>query len=26
VVIPGADHFFHHRLTGLKQLLLRELR
>ena len=26
VVIPGADHFFHRRLTGLKQLLLRELR
>jgi alpha/beta superfamily hydrolase len=26
VVIPGADHFFHRRLTGLKQLLVRELR
>jgi alpha/beta superfamily hydrolase len=26
VVIPGADHFFHHRLTVIKQLLLRELR
>jgi alpha/beta superfamily hydrolase len=26
VVIPGADHFFHRKLTGLKQLLLRELR
>lgn len=26
VVIPGADHFFHHKLTGLKQLLMRELR
>jgi alpha/beta superfamily hydrolase len=26
VVYPGADHFFHRRLTGLKQLLLRELR
>ncbi len=26
VVIPGADHFFHRKLTGLKQLLVRELR
>ncbi|MEI6545500.1 MAG: alpha/beta hydrolase [Burkholderiales bacterium] len=26
VVIPGADHFFHHRLTVIKQLLLREMR
>jgi alpha/beta superfamily hydrolase len=26
VVIPGADHFFHHRLTVIKQLMLRELR
>ena len=26
IVVPGADHFFHRRLTGLKQLLLRELR
>lgn len=26
IVIPGADHFFHRKLTGLKQLLLRELR
>lgn len=26
VVIPGADHFFHHRLTTIKQLLLREMR
>ncbi|MFM1990796.1 MAG: hypothetical protein RJA99_3753 [Pseudomonadota bacterium] len=26
IVIPGADHFFHRRLTGLKQLLVRELR
>jgi alpha/beta superfamily hydrolase len=26
VVIPGADHFFHRKLTGLKQLLMRELR
>jgi alpha/beta superfamily hydrolase len=26
VVLPGADHFFHRRLTGLKQLLQRELR
>jgi alpha/beta superfamily hydrolase len=26
VVIPGADHFFHRRLTGLKALLQRELR
>jgi alpha/beta superfamily hydrolase len=26
VVFPGADHFFHRKLTGLKQLLLRELR
>jgi len=26
VVVPGADHFFHRKLTGLKQLLLRELR
>lgn len=25
-VIPGADHFFHRKLTGLKQLLVRELR
>ncbi len=26
IVIPGADHFFHRKLTGLKQLLVRELR
>lgn len=26
IVIPGADHFFHRKLTGLKQLLARELR
>ncbi len=26
VVIPGADHFFHHRLIVIKQLLLREFR
>jgi alpha/beta superfamily hydrolase len=26
VVIPGADHFFHRKLTGLKQLLLQMLR
>lgn len=26
VVIPGADHFFHRKLTGLKQWLVRELR
>ncbi|RPH41944.1 MAG: alpha/beta hydrolase [Burkholderiales bacterium] len=26
VVIPGADHFFHRKLTDLKQLLVRELR
>ena len=26
VVIPGADHFFHRKLTGLKQLLVREMR
>jgi alpha/beta superfamily hydrolase len=26
VVYPGADHFFHRRLTGLKALLMRELR
>jgi alpha/beta superfamily hydrolase len=25
-VIPGADHFFHRKLTGLKQFLIRELR
>ena len=25
VVIPGADHFFHRKLTGLKSLLLRSL-
>jgi len=24
--VPGADHFFHRRLTGLKALLQRELR
>lgn len=26
VVIPGADHFFHHKLTIIKQLMMRELR
>lgn len=26
VVIPGADHFFHHKLTLIKQLVMRELR
>jgi len=26
VVIPGADHFFHHKLTLIKQLMMRELR
>lgn len=26
VVIPGADHFFHRKLTGLKALLVRSLR
>jgi alpha/beta superfamily hydrolase len=26
IVIPGADHFFHRKLTGLKQFLVRELR
>jgi len=26
VVIPGADHFFHHKLTVIKQLMMRELR
>jgi alpha/beta superfamily hydrolase len=25
-VIPGADHFFHRKLTGLKSLLVRSLR
>ena len=25
VVIPGADHFFHRKLTGIKQLVMREL-
>jgi alpha/beta superfamily hydrolase len=26
VVIPGADHFFHHKLTVIKQLVMRGLR
>jgi alpha/beta superfamily hydrolase len=26
VVIPGADHFFHHKLTVIKQLVMRALR
>lgn len=26
VVLPGADHFFHRKLTGLKALLMRALR
>jgi alpha/beta superfamily hydrolase len=26
IVIPGADHFFHRKLTGLKSLLVRSLR
>jgi alpha/beta superfamily hydrolase len=26
IVIPGADHFFHRKLTGLKQLLVHALR
>lgn len=26
VVIPGADHFFHHKLIIIKQLMMRELR
>jgi uncharacterized protein len=26
IVMPGAEHFFHRKLTVLKQLVIRELR